>query len=295
MSLVHLRTFMEAYRRRSLSEAARTLGLTQPAVSLQIAALEAHIGKPLFERHVRGVRPTAVADDLAVNVGSTLDVAEGALAATQARSNQFSGTVHLAAPAHYLCEHGTSYIASLIESGFDLRIHIVETDALYPMLVENKVDLAVTATEPNDQRLACRRVGIERLLAVAIPALADRILDAEDLGQALATERYVTFDLDRTLLRSWMTANNLDVPDHLPSVTVPDLAVLRSAVCHGLGWSVLPEYLTSRQRDLGELKEITPPVAWPENHLNLVWAKMSLRRPRIIMARDILLSAFNNG
>lgn len=71
MSLVHLRTFVEVHRRGSISEAARLLGLTQPAVSGHIATLEAQLGRPLFQRHARGVVPTAIADDLAASLGQS--------------------------------------------------------------------------------------------------------------------------------------------------------------------------------------------------------------------------------
>ncbi len=43
MSLARLRTFIEVYRQRSISGAARTLNLTQPAVSQHIAGLEMSI------------------------------------------------------------------------------------------------------------------------------------------------------------------------------------------------------------------------------------------------------------
>ena len=78
MSLSQLRTFIEVYRRRSLSDGARALGITQPAASQHIASLEAQIGHPLFGRHSRGVHPTAIADDLAASVGGSLDTAEAA-------------------------------------------------------------------------------------------------------------------------------------------------------------------------------------------------------------------------
>ncbi|MFM9625973.1 LysR family transcriptional regulator [Streptomyces turgidiscabies] len=40
MSLSRLRTFVEVYRQRSISGAARALNLTQPAVSQHIAVLK---------------------------------------------------------------------------------------------------------------------------------------------------------------------------------------------------------------------------------------------------------------
>jgi DNA-binding transcriptional LysR family regulator len=46
MSLNRLRAFVEVYRQRSFTTAARNLGLTQPAISQQIASLEETIGRP---------------------------------------------------------------------------------------------------------------------------------------------------------------------------------------------------------------------------------------------------------
>ena len=48
----------------SFSAAAQSLGITQPAVSRQIAALEAQLGQPLFLRNKAGARPTPAAQDL---------------------------------------------------------------------------------------------------------------------------------------------------------------------------------------------------------------------------------------
>lgn len=52
------RIFVEVVRMGSLSEAARLLNLTQPAVSYQIRRAEAEFGTPLLHRRHRGVEPT---------------------------------------------------------------------------------------------------------------------------------------------------------------------------------------------------------------------------------------------
>ncbi|MFQ6392412.1 LysR family transcriptional regulator [Nocardia sp. KC 131] len=57
-TIVGLRVVTEAARCGSFSNAAENLGYTQSAVSRQIALMERAAGKPLFERHARGVRPT---------------------------------------------------------------------------------------------------------------------------------------------------------------------------------------------------------------------------------------------
>jgi len=46
------------YDERSVSAAAKTLGMSQPAVSMALRKLRAHFNDPLFIRSVRGVEPT---------------------------------------------------------------------------------------------------------------------------------------------------------------------------------------------------------------------------------------------
>ncbi|HID64454.1 MAG TPA: LysR family transcriptional regulator [Anaerolineae bacterium] len=55
MNLDHVRSFLEVIKRGSLSEAARTLGVSQPAVSNQIKRLERELGVELLVRGERGV------------------------------------------------------------------------------------------------------------------------------------------------------------------------------------------------------------------------------------------------
>src|SRR6476469_5957212 len=50
MNLSQLRMFIEVVRRGSLSEAARRMNLTQPAVTRKMQRLEKEIGVDLFER-----------------------------------------------------------------------------------------------------------------------------------------------------------------------------------------------------------------------------------------------------
>ena len=53
-----LRYFLQIAELKSLSRAAEDLDQTQSGLSRQLAALEAHVGKPLFNRTGRGVELT---------------------------------------------------------------------------------------------------------------------------------------------------------------------------------------------------------------------------------------------
>ena len=64
MDLNQLRSFYEVTRERSFTRAADKLFLTQPAISLQIKALEEELGESLFERLRRNLRPTPAGEIL---------------------------------------------------------------------------------------------------------------------------------------------------------------------------------------------------------------------------------------
>ena len=73
-----LRVLREVAQAGSFSAAAQSLGYTQSAVSRQMAALEAVVGRPLFERGRRGVALTAAGARLlpcAIRVLDELDAA----------------------------------------------------------------------------------------------------------------------------------------------------------------------------------------------------------------------------
>lgn len=64
MDLYQLRGFYEIARERSFTRAAEKLFLTQPAISLQIKALEAELGESLLDRNRRQIRLTAAGEVL---------------------------------------------------------------------------------------------------------------------------------------------------------------------------------------------------------------------------------------
>ncbi|MBX5176329.1 LysR family transcriptional regulator [Rhizobium lentis] len=76
-SLTALVTLEAVLRRKSFTLAANELGVTQAAVSRQIAALEEELGQPLFLRKHRSIEPTAACVSLGATLAKSLaDIAE---------------------------------------------------------------------------------------------------------------------------------------------------------------------------------------------------------------------------
>jgi len=290
MSLHLLRTFVEVYRQRSISGAARSLDLTQPAVSQQIAALESAIGRQLFERLTKGVAPTPAAHGLAADIGDRLDVAEAALSAARARSTEMAGILRIVGHADFLAEVVAPLLIPLLREGIRVRFHAGDHDTVQRLLIEGQGDLGISALNVEDRRLRCQSIRDEPVLAVAAPAVAARLNAAPDLAAALADEPALAYTMERAFVNSWLIANGLSRGPVNPALGGQDLRALRHLATEGFGWTVLPGYLCRAQIERGELAEIHAPVAPMTASYHLIWAPSALRHPRIAHARETLMA-----
>lgn len=289
MSLVRLRTFIEVYRQHSITGAARSLNLTQPAVSQHIAGLEVALGRPLFERLSQGVVPTAVADELAADIGDKLDAAEAALATARARSVDLAGSLHVIGHSDFMAEKLAPALLPLLQGGIRVRMHIGDGPMVTQMLLEEHYDLGLTAHPVTDPRLKGELVLSDQVLAVAAPAVARRIQAGSDTTATLLAEPLLAYNLELSLIDQWLVKNHMRSTDLIPALIGQDLRGLRSLLCQGFGWTLLPRYLCDSYLAGGQLEEIPPPVGYTEIRYYLVWLPSKLRQPRIAHARQTLL------
>ena len=290
--LVPLRTFLEVHRSRSISRAAVSLGITQPAASAHIRTLEQQLGRPLFRRHARGVEATPAGDELAAAVGTDLDGLEATFSALRARAEAVVGTVRLAGPVEFLRARMADPLARLTAAGLSVRVTLGGRDVIYRALREGAVDLAVTASRPGERGLDFAKIGEERLVPVAAPAWVARTLgDRAALSGALAAPA-VADDEDLSLLRSYLEAARLPADVLKAAAVAPNLRMVRDLVEAGCGWSVLPDYLVEEALAARRLRRLDAGRTRVTNALYLVWPKAALRHPRVSYARERLLEAF---
>ena len=289
MSLVRLRTFIEVYRQHSISSASRMLNLTQPAVSQHIAGLEVAVGRPLFERSATGVIPTSAADQLAVDIGDKLDLAEAALASARGRSMDVAGVLQFVGHADFISEVLSEQLLPLLEAGIRVRMHTGDGPFVNNMLIEGHCDLGISAHPVIDSRLKSEKIMTTRALPVASPAVAQRIIESPSLADALSTEPMLAYNLELSLIDNWITKNKLQGDPLIPAVISQDLRAQRKLLIKGFGWSVIPEFLCTDQLANNQLVQLPSPIGTPELHYYLIWAPSALRQVRVAHARQTLL------
>jgi LysR family transcriptional regulator, nitrogen assimilation regulatory protein len=99
MQYRHLYYFLRIVEAGSFSQAARTIHVAQPALSQQIAELEASLGVPLLQRSARGVKPTAAGQKFYDEAASILRRYENLSGLVRSSSGDVEGRVGLGMPA----------------------------------------------------------------------------------------------------------------------------------------------------------------------------------------------------
>jgi len=170
LTLQQLRVFAAVARHRSFTHAARELRLTQPAVSMQVKALEGLAGLPLLERHAREVLLTGAGQELLGHAQAalrSLDDAHDALAALRGLS---TGRVEIAvvSTAKYFAPKLLSQFSKL-HPGIELRLAVNNREAVIQLLVDNAVDLALMGTPPRHLETTAFAFAKHPLVVVAAP------------------------------------------------------------------------------------------------------------------------------
>src|SRR5262245_5891933 len=91
------RSFLAVTRERSLSGAARALGLTQPTIGRHIDALEQALGVSLFTRSQSGLRPSAGAEALVTHAEAMASAAEALQRTASGEAQEERGVVRVTA------------------------------------------------------------------------------------------------------------------------------------------------------------------------------------------------------
>ncbi|MEZ7125427.1 LysR family transcriptional regulator [Nonomuraea sp. AD125B] len=272
LSLDLLRTFLAVYRTGSITAAAQTLGLSQPAVTAQVKTLEATLDRPLFDRLARGVAPTPAADELARRVAPGLDALDEVVA-SELPSDE---AVHLGGPAEFLSEVVMPMLAPLVRDGLRLRVTLGLSDDLLAGLAAGRLDLVLSTIRPRLRGVQSDPVYDEEFLLVAAPG-------------AGPAEPLVAYAEDLPIVRRYWRSVFGRRPSMAAQVVMPDLRGVLSAVRAGMGVSVLPAYLCRRDLEAGTLVTLAEPEEPPINTGYLAVRSGARTRPAVGRVRDHLV------
>ncbi|MGE0802912.1 MAG: LysR family transcriptional regulator [Lautropia sp.] len=158
LSLKHLRVFCAVAECLSITQAAQMLHRTQPALSRQLAELEAHFGVALFERRGRTLSLTPEGDDLYGRSRTLLGGAKDLEARAQRLAAGDAHTLRLGAMTLTLETIVPAILAAYRKTQPHVDVRLIEADIgdLMRYVEAGELDLAVSREVNSDAILSSR-------------------------------------------------------------------------------------------------------------------------------------------
>lgn len=247
-----LRCLEASARLGSLTAAAKSLGVSQPAVTVQIGSLETRLGTRLLDRRSRGVVPTQAGEAVLIRARKILDeigLLEGQLEAGPLRGQLMLGSTDV------VVLHRLPRLLRRFQErhpGVDLVLKIEGSLDLSDAVRAREIELALVTLPLPDPPGPVRPLYRDRLCFVASPKhpLADgRRVSLKRLA-ASPLLAHKTGSVTRSLIEGFFTARGL-VPRVAMEVSSPE--VLRRMARTGLGIAVLPEVSVREEVRRGQL------------------------------------------
>ena len=260
----------------SLTKAAATLHMSQPALSHQIAAIERELGTPVIERLPRGVRPTAAGLAAVAEARIALAAANRAVAAGRRVASGMGGRIRIACAetmtAWVLVPVLRDWRRRFPDVELDLKEH-TSADRMLEVLVGGEADITVgpppTRTDEHIEVL-----GAEEMVVVASPEHRFSAMDSVPLAE-LPAEPLVHYNPgngNALWLDQFAARRGVVLPQPALRTGSPRTAAQLAAV--GMGVAIVPFSAltpwpggTVRSIDPAELRDVVVVVAAPHDDL----------------------------
>ncbi len=267
MDIQNLRAFVAIATLGSFSGAAKSLFLTQPAITKRLHALEERLDCRLLDRAGRQVHLTAAGEMLLPQARRILAEVENTTRMMHNLHQQVSGPLSFAT-SHHIGLHrlpGLLRDFTALHPEVALDIHFQESELAYDAVLDRDVEFAfVTLTGDTDNRIMTTPLWREPLVFVAgrDHPLAQRasltLADLTDTPAILPHPRSYTYQL----IREAFDREELPLTTALP---VNYLETIKMMVSVGLGWSALPTGMLDHQ-----LVALPLPGEPVERHLGVI-------------------------
>lgn len=152
-----LKAFLETAETGSLSAAARRLGLTQPTLSRQVAAIEQRMGVTLFERVGKRMALTPTGLDLLEHARAMGTAAEALAMTATGRSQAVAGVVSISATDVMATHLLPPLVRRLRDQEPGIAIAVIAADAISDLL-RREADIAIRHVKPEQPELIARLV-----------------------------------------------------------------------------------------------------------------------------------------
>lgn len=235
------RSFIAIYKHNSLSEAAKTRIMTQPAMSQHLSALEAEVGEKLFARTSRKLTPTERGKELYSAVAPLIEHLEETTMNLKAASLPTLKVIRMGTAHEFFSE---KILPNLNKYGMNTIHYFGTASQLIEMLKEEQTDLIVTS-----KKIVSPGIEYIKLLDEEFVIVAPEHLETPDtdhlptIEQWLTSQNWISYGLELPIIRRLWREHFRNRPLIKPIHVIPNLHMILKAIENGSGISLVPTYL----------------------------------------------------
>lgn len=253
MEIRQFKYFVQIVEQGSLSRAALSLYIAQPALSQQIAKLEAELGVKLLSRSVRGVCPTDAGNAFYKQARSFLKQVSSMHDLVTSLGNHPSGSVSVGLATSTAIVLGSPFISAMRDKLPHVQMELTESPSVYltELLINGRIDVAVLFGDGPIKGLSMQEILLESLFLVGQPGS----LGGSDPVTLQEVGKYpLILPCRPNSLRNHVeTAFNQRGIEYEIKTEINGTHILREAVREGLGFSVMPWSAFHMEIDRGAL------------------------------------------
>ncbi|TNE91918.1 MAG: LysR family transcriptional regulator [Deltaproteobacteria bacterium] len=168
------RAFLVTAEEGTFSAAGEALGLSQPTVGRQVAALEEELGVALFERVGSRLELTGAGLELLDHVRAMAEAATRLSLSATGQSTSIEGTVVITASELISAFHLPPVVRDLRRTHPAIELELVASNAVRDLL-RREADIAIRNTPPEHPDLVARRLSDRRARLYASPAYLETL------------------------------------------------------------------------------------------------------------------------
>ncbi|MDY7561727.1 LysR family transcriptional regulator [Pseudomonas sp. 10B1] len=263
--LIAMQVFVTVADLGSQSAAADFLDLSRPAISRYLAELEEWVGARLMHRTTRKLSLTAAGNDTLPRCRQILDLSADMQASVSAAEQPLRGKLRISVSTSFGHAHLADAISEFLRLHPDVSIDMQSMDRTVN-LVDERIDLAIRASNDLDPNLIARRLTVLRSVICASPGYL-REHNTPARVEDLSAHNCLTHTYFGTRLWHFeQDGEQIAVPIQ-GSFSTNDSSALVRATLAGAGVAMLPTYLTGTFLRNGTLIQLVPDA--PPRNLTL--------------------------
>lgn len=263
------RAFLVTAEEGSLSAAARALGMTQPTLGRQVAALEKELGVSLFERVGKGLALTPNGLDLMEHVRAMGEAANQLSRSAMGRTEQLEGSICITATEVVAAHVLPPIIARIRHQHPGIDIELVASNETSD-LKRREADIAVRAFRPTQPDLVARRMRDMGVALYASPSYLASLGEPPDIT-ALNGADFIGFDRGQMLIDALNALGLSLTRANFPVITMNHL-VHWQLVRQGIAIGLMPVEIGDREPDVMRVlpeMPLIPVETWLVAHRDL--------------------------